>query len=193
MDFSNKTFIERYGELVGDALTDADRRIRNARVRVNVSKMRMIKAGIQPDFEATPETMTKEQLDFRKNSVEHAEVINRRHDIHIYAPKYLTFLLDPKNDYVRHEIDQDYTEWTCLEDVIYKVNSVLLDKQLENIVYDCNCDASDNDLDTRHIYMDGSGFCSRGSKMTLVDKDMLLNKLDFISKGNLDVLKLEVF
>jgi hypothetical protein len=193
MDFSNATFIERYNELVGDAIADADRRVRNARTRVNASKARMIKAGIQPDFEATPDTMTKEQLDFRKNSVEHALAINRRHDIHIYAPKYLTFLLDPKNDHIRHDVEQDYTEWTCLEDVIYKVNSFLLEKQLENTVYTCNCGVGDNELDTRHIYMEGSGFCSRGSKMTLVDKDMLLNKLDFISTQNLDVLKLEVF
>jgi hypothetical protein len=193
MDFSNQTFIDRYNEIVGDALADADRRIRNARTRVNASKARMIKAGIMPDFEATPDTMTKEQLDFHKNSVEHALAINRRHDIHIYAPKYLTFLLDPKNDLIRHDVEQYYTEWTCLEDVIYKVNSVILEKQLENKVYMCNCGTSDKDLGTRHIYMEGSGVCSRGSKMTLVDKDMLLNKLEFISTKNLDVLKLEVF
>jgi hypothetical protein len=193
MDFSNQTFIDRYNEIVGDAVADVDMWIRNARIRVNTSKARMIKAGISPDFEATPDTMSKEQLEFRKNSVEHALAINRRHDIHIYAPKYLTFLLRPENDYIRHEIDQDYTEWTCLEDVIYKVNSVLLDKQLETRVYMCNCGATDKDLGSRHIYMDGNGVCSRGSKMTLVDKDMLLNKLEFISKQNLDVLKLEVF
>lgn len=193
MDFTNQTFIDRYNEIVGDAIADVDMWIRNARIRVNTSKVRMIKAGIKPDFEATRDTMSKEQLDFHKNSMEHALAINRRHDIHIYAPKYLTFLLDPKNDYIRHEIDQDYTEWTCLEDVIYKVNSVLLDKQLENTVYICNCGATDNDLGARHIYIDCNGVCSRGSKMTLVHKDMLLNKLDFISKQNLDILKLEVF
>jgi hypothetical protein len=193
MDFSNQTFIYRYGELVGDAIADADRQIRDAKVRVNSSKARMIKARIQPDFEATPDTMSKEQLDYHKNCVQHALAINRRHDIHIYAPKYLTFLLDQKNDYIRHNVEEDYTEWTCLEDVIYEVNSFLLKKQLQKTVYRCNCGASDNDSGTRHIYTDGNGICSRGSKMTLVDKDMLLNKLDFISTKNLDVLKLEVF
>jgi hypothetical protein len=114
MDFTNQTFIDRYNEIVRDAIADVDMWIRNVRIRVNTSKTRMIKAGIKPDFEATPDTMTKEQLDFHKNSVEHALAINRCHDIHIYAPKYLTFLLRPENDYIRHEIDQDYTEWTCL-------------------------------------------------------------------------------
>ena len=105
MDYTNQNFIDRYEELVVDAIAKANRRIRNAKVRVNASKARMIKARIQPDFDSTPDKMSKEQLDFHKNSVEHALAINLHHDIHIYAPKYLTFLLDPKNDYIRRDVE----------------------------------------------------------------------------------------
>ena len=209
MDFTSYTitpnleaFIQRYPQLVEEAIASANQQIRNAQTRVNASKARMIKARIQPDFDATPDKMSKEQLAYHKNCVEHAEAINKHRDIHNWAPKYLKFLLAPENEYIRHDLDQEYAEWTCLEDAIYNINEVYLEYLLGNIEYPCNCGASsDNYLHglyfgtypSRHIYIDYKGTCSHGTKMTLVGKDYLLNQLDFIGTKNVDILQLEVF
>jgi hypothetical protein len=208
MDFTNsitpnlEAFINRYPQLVEEAIASANQQIRNAKTRVNSSKARMIKARIQPDFDATPEKMSKEQLAYHKNCVEHAEAINRHRDIHNWAPKYLKFLMAPENDYIRHDLDKEYAEWTCLEDAIYNINEVYLEYLMENIEYPCNCSAgSDNyqyglyfgTIPSRHIYIDSKGKCSHGTNMTLGDKDYLLNQLDFIGTKNVDILQLEVF
>ncbi len=209
MDFTTYTitpnleaFIQRYPQLVEEATSSAAQQIRNAQTRVNASKARLIKARIQPDFNAKPEKMSKEQLAYHKNCLEHAEAINRHRDIHNWAPKYLKFLLAPENDYIRHDLDQEYAEWTTFEDVVYNINEVYLEYLLENIEYPCNCGASSDNyqyglyfstIPSRHIYIDSKGKCSHGTKMTLVDKDCLLNQLDFIGNPNLDSLNLEVF
>jgi hypothetical protein len=208
MDFTNpitpnlKAFIERFPELLDKAISDANIQIRNAKTRVNASKARMIKAKIQPDFDSKPDKMSKEQLAFHKNCVEHAKAINKLHDTTIWAPKYMKFLLAPENDYIRHDLDNEYSEWTCFEDVIYNINDVYLNNLLKNIEYPCNCGASEANyqhglyfgtIPERHIYIDYKGICSHGTKMTLVGTSALLNSLDLIENTNLDSLKLEVF
>lgn len=197
-----KAFIQRYPQLVKEAISSASQEIRYAQTRVNASKARLIKARIQPDFDITLEKMSKEQLAYHKNCVEHAEAINKHRDIHNQAPKYLEFLLAPENDYIRHDLDREYAEWTCFEDVIYNINDVYLHYLLENVEYECTCGASDANYQhglyfstypQRHIYIDYKGTCSHGTKITLVDKDYLLNSLFFIDNPDLDNLTLEVF
>ena len=192
-----EAFLKRYPELVQEALASAEQQIRNAKTRVNASNARLIKARIEE-----PANTTKEQLDYHKNCAEQIEAVKKHYDIHTWAQKYLDFLLAPENDYIRHDLDQEYAEWTTFEDVVYNINDVYLHDMLEAVEYDCNCGASNanyqhglyfNTYPERHIYIDYKGTCSHGTKMTLVDKDYLLNSLDFIENPNIDSLKLEVF
>jgi hypothetical protein len=192
---------------VEEAIRKANTKIKEAKTRVNASKARMIKAKIRPDFEATPYQMSKEQLAYHKNCVEHAEAINYVQDIQLWAQKYLEFLLQPNNENVRHDLDTKFLEWNSFqgdsfEDFIYTMNDMYLYLLLEDVEFPCNCGATDENyedclyFDTRprrHIYMDNTGICSHGTKMTLVNKESLINKIGFINNKDLDILTLEVF
>ena len=194
-----RDFIARYPDMEERALEEPRRLLMEARTRMNAANARMIKALIEKPPGQT--TKLPEELQHWRTQLEFFHTESTLKSVEDDLHKYMEFVQSPYNDHIRRFIDDDLSGCDTFEKFIYTVNVAHFNDIFDGYPFQCTCDAKPDTFQAcmyfgtdpkEHILIACKGICSRGTKMTIANREGHYKSRDFIdpySEFNLDVVR----
>ena len=203
-----RDFIARYPDITERALEEPRRLMSEAQTRMNAANARMIKARVnkhsgqvtqhsgqvtQPSGQVTqPSGQVTKLPEEQEHSRLQIDFFQTKHTLKNFESdiyKYMQFVKSPCNDHIRRFIEEDLPACDTFEKFIYAVNIAHFNDIFNNYPLQCTCNATPDTFQEcvylgtdpqHHVFIPCKGICSRGTKMTIVNREKYFKSCDLI-------------